>query len=322
MPLELATPRWAAVALLVLLPLAAMVLMSGRARRVRRVLGLADPRRTSTVAAVVAIAVLAALLAAAAAQPVVAAKETALVRTDAQVFVVLDTSRSMLARAALSEPARIDRARELAVRLRRAVPNVPTGLASLTDRLLPHAFPTTDSTVFRATLARSLGVGRPPPRELQRHATTFEPLENVVRGNLFSPALARRVLVVLTDGEARETSAQALRASLRPARPLTILFVRFWDARERVFGPDGREEPAYQPDTASGRALAEFAAALGARVFDEADPDAVEDALRRAVGDGRLVRAERREQPRALAPYFAAAAFVPLVFLLWTRNRA
>ncbi|MBD0328715.1 MAG: VWA domain-containing protein [Thermoleophilia bacterium] len=313
----------ALVALAVALPLAALAAMSARARRVRAVLGLPAPRRLAAAPAVVATCALAALLAVAAAQPVVAAPQPTFVRSDVEALFVVDTSRSMLARPRAGAPARIDRARVLARRLRREIPDVRVGLASLTDRLLPHAFPTADPDVFRAALERSVGVGRPPPQELRRHATIFTPLESVVTGNLFRAGIARRALVVLTDGEARELGTVGeLRAALRPARPLAILFVRVRAPDERVFRRDGRPEAAYRADPTTGRALAEFTATLGAELFAEREADAAAAALRRAVGTGPRQAAGEREQPRSLASHAAAAALLPLLFLLWTRNRA
>ena len=38
------------------------------------------------------------------------------------------------------------------------------GIASLTDRVLPHLFPSTDVDVFEATIERSMAIERPPPR--------------------------------------------------------------------------------------------------------------------------------------------------------------
>jgi hypothetical protein len=128
---------------------------------------------------------------------------------------------------------------------------------------------------------------------------------------------------VLTDGEARPSSADDLRSALAPAQPLSIVFVRFWDQRERVFRRGtGEEEEAYLPEATSGRALADFARVLGAHVFDEHHLAQAASVLERALGKGPRTEAKDSDQPLALAPYFAAAAFVPLLFLLWTRNRA
>ena len=83
------------------------------------------------------------------------------VRTDAEAFVVLDVSRSMLAQSSLTRPQRIERAKAAAIELRRGLPDVRVGVASLTDRVLPHLFPSADEKVFEATsTARSRSSAR------------------------------------------------------------------------------------------------------------------------------------------------------------------
>ena len=61
-----------------------------------------------------------------------------------EVVVVLDTSRSMLASASPGAPTRFERAVGFGAALRSRVGDVPFGLASFTDRVLPHLFPTLD----------------------------------------------------------------------------------------------------------------------------------------------------------------------------------
>src|SRR4029077_1192606 len=88
------------------------------------------------------------LLGLAAAQPVVASPHRSTVRRDADVFVVLDTSRSMLASRAPATPTRFDRARAIARGLDKALPAAAVGIASMTDRVLPHLFPTVNRADF------------------------------------------------------------------------------------------------------------------------------------------------------------------------------
>ena len=80
--------------------------------------------------------------------------------TDAEAFVVIDTSRSMLARSSPRSTIRYARARAAALRFRDAFADVPVGIASFTDRVLPHLFPSADDDVFVATL-RALDRDRP-----------------------------------------------------------------------------------------------------------------------------------------------------------------
>ena len=73
---------------------------------------------------------LAGLFALAAMQPVLELGRERAEREDAELYVVFDTSRSMLAAAAPGEPNRLARAEELALRLRARIPLVPVGIAS------------------------------------------------------------------------------------------------------------------------------------------------------------------------------------------------
>ena len=69
----------------------------------------------------------------------------------------------MLAAAAPGEPNRLDRAEDLALQLRRRIPLVRVGIASFTDRVLPHLLPTADEHAFGATVDRTIAIEQPPP---------------------------------------------------------------------------------------------------------------------------------------------------------------
>ena len=103
------------------------------------------------------------LLGLAAAQPLVERTSDRKVRSDAEAYVVLDVTRSMLARPSLRGQMRIERAKRAAEQLRASLPDVKVGVASITNRVLPHLFPSADQDVFRATLSKALGVDRPAP---------------------------------------------------------------------------------------------------------------------------------------------------------------
>jgi hypothetical protein len=170
------SPKGALIALGVVLPLAALVLVARRGGRLRAALAVPRASGWRLTVPTLAAAAVAALFGVAAAQPV-AEQETALeVRTDAEAYVVIDISRSMLARSGLGGTMRLARAKAAAVKLRSALPDIPVGVASLTDRVLPHLFPSADADTFRATVALSLGIEQPPPRSsLITTATPWEP---------------------------------------------------------------------------------------------------------------------------------------------------
>lgn len=319
--LTFASPTWALVGLLGALPLAALLLTERRATRVRSVLRLQRPATIAALTPAVALAVAAALVATAAAQPVLVVRDRQLVRSDAELYVVVDTSRSMLAAAEAGAPTRFERARGIAAALRRSFPDLPMGLASMTDRALVHLFPTTDAPAYAATVQRAMGVDRPPPRVASRRATKLSAVGEMAVWNYFSPALKTRIIVLLTDGEGQSSDPQDLRETLRDGVPASFAFVQVWGEGEQVFGPNGAE-PGYAADPASKELLERVARAVGSRVFRERNVEGLTREVASRLPPPVRTDVGARERPRPLAPWAAAAAFVPLAFLLRRRNRA
>ena len=95
--LEFLTPLGGLLALTAIVPAAALALASRREHRGTRALGLPLPPRTRRLPLVLAVAAVPALLGLAATQPVLRSTTAVELRTDAEVFFVIDTSRSMLA---------------------------------------------------------------------------------------------------------------------------------------------------------------------------------------------------------------------------------
>ena len=218
-------------------------------------LGLAEPPgrgRPGTIAAVVCAL---ALLGLAAAQPAIRSTTGLQVRTDAEAIYVVDTSRSMLAAATPRSPTRIKRARAAAVKLRRSLEDVPSGVATLTDRVLPDLFPDARPDVFERTVDGAVRVDNPPPQTDAPTATSLGALSVLGTQNFFSPSARHRLVVVFTDGESRPYDLQATARALRRGPGVKTLFVHVGSPGEAVFGADGRPENGYHGDTSSGVAL-------------------------------------------------------------------
>jgi hypothetical protein len=306
--------------LAVLLPLAAFWRIRRRGTRVRAALGLAPPPRRSGVLALAAIVLLAALVGAASAQPVLVDSQPRYVREDAEAYFVVDITRSMLASAGPAAATRLERARVFAERVRAAVPDVPAGIASFTNRLVPHVFPTHNIALFGSGLRRSIAIERPAPdRSDQALVTAFDSLAPLQTHNFFSPRADRRVAVVLTDGETRPVSPATLRA-LRARPRIDLLIVRFWSEEERIHRPRLEIDAQYQTDPGSTATLAAFADAVGAQVYSEDDAGAVARELRRRLGRGEPVVAGEEVSARPLTAWAVGLALVPLAFLLVRRN--
>lgn len=329
MSLEFLTPTGALLALVVLVPLAAFLAVSRHATRVRQALGVPELATDARVVPLAAVVAIGALLGLAAAQPLVERSSTQEVRSDAEAYVVLDVSRSMLAREGLQGTMRIDRAKAAAEELRASLPDVPVGIASLTNRVLPHLFPSANEDVFRATLDKAVGIERPAPgtgfviapgQVNSRNATTFGALAALGTQGFFTPGVEHRVVVVLTDGESTDVSAQQVGESFRRAG-IDAVFLQLWGARERVF-TNGAAEPQYRPFPEARSVLETLAAATGGSVFDEQGLAGAERKVHDEIGTGTTQRAEDHRGRRVpLAPYLAVAAFLPLGVLLWRRDR-
>ena len=177
------TPLAALVALLGVVPLVAFCAGSVGPRSGRRALR----GRRAAAGTLHAALVAAPLLGLAAAQPVIDRGGSTEVRSDAEVLFVLDTSRSMAAAPERAGATRFERAQAIADGVS-PLSDVPAGIASLTDRTLPHLFPVADLATFRGTLERSLGIQRPPPgRSHTVRATDLSALAAVAEHEYFSP---------------------------------------------------------------------------------------------------------------------------------------
>lgn len=315
------TPAAALVALGVLVPLAALVLVARRAGRLRSDLGLSRAPRRRLTLPVAAATVLAGLVGLAVAQPVAQQETEVDVRLDAEVYVVLDVTRSMLASSGVSGATRLARAKDLAVVLRSGLPGVRVGVASLTDRVLPHLFPSADEDAYRTTVDLAVDIERPPPRSsFLTTATSFDALADLPGQRFYSPGAERRVVVVFTDGESQSiNSGRIARLFARPPG-IHAVFVQLWREDERVYTRGG-PEPQYRPDPGAREALEGLAGAVGGRAFSEGEiGDAARD-VRSYLADGPTAKEDRRRERTALAPYVLLAAVLPLGVLLWRRDR-
>jgi hypothetical protein len=312
------TPLDTLFALAVALPCAALVLTERTSSRIRRALSLPHPRKRTVLPVAVALVLLTSLVAVAAAQPVVVRAQLVNERADAQAFFVFDTSLSMQASAGPGQLTRLARAKRLALRLRATLPDVPIGIASMTDRTLPNLMPTTDAALFARTLSQSVAVDRPPPSQAyhRKRATSFQALVPLVESNLYSQGVEHRLLVVFTDGEASPLSPYV---NVTLQRRVTPLFVHVWRNGEQIYRA-GRADPHYASDPESTHALEQLASIAGERVYSERQLSKVSRAMRATVGFGGTRTHIDAYARVALAPWFVLAGGVPLAFLLWRRN--
>lgn len=315
------TPLAALVFLLVAVPLGAFALLERRTRRVSRVLNLTPPPLSSRPGIPVAIAAVAALLAFAAAQPVVAGTQKRAGRSDAEVYLLFDSSKSMLAKPNFASPTRLARAKDLAEHLRQSLADVPVGIASLTDRTLPYLFPTLDAQVFASTLQDSIGIERPPPTGTEQLATDFSEFGAIGVNNYFKPDVSKRLLVIFSDGESRQFDERQLTQKLR-TNHVRVLFVHLWRPDDKIFLTPKAQDPGYRPDPASRLAAQQVAAAGDGEVIHAGDGAALASAAKDILGSGPKTTVREQRTRVSLAPYVALSALLPLSFLLYRRNFA
>jgi hypothetical protein len=320
MSIDFLTPEAVLLAVGALIPIVFLLDGERRADFVRFALGLGQPdarHRRLLLGSIVAVG---ALLGIAAAQPVLSLKTGAESRQDAEVWFVMDTSRSMLASDSLRSPTRFDRAKHDAIEIRRDLSDVPSGVASLTDRLLPHVFPTSDAGVFGAVIDRVVGIDRPPPASFNVTATTLGSLSALANRNFYERAVTNRVAIVFTDAESRPFSSASIGRIFRRPPGIHVVFVRYGNTGERVFTLAGGAERGYTPDPNAPNTARVLAEATGGAVYDEGSTSGVVSTVRKMIGSGdtSVDSDDRRDVP--LAPYSVAVAFLPLGLVLWRRN--
>ncbi len=311
------TPLGGLAVLAVILPLLAYAFGSRRVGRVRSALGLERPSRAHEWVFVAALAAVPLLLALVAMQPAWRTSHAHRVRSDAQAYVVIDTSRSMLASARPGSPTRLARAKADAIAIRDALPDVAVGVGTMTDRVLPNLLPSPNVRSFAATVRQAIGIEQPPPANAEVTASTLDALSTIAGGGTFSPSAHRRAVVVLTDGESRPFDPASVAASLGSTK---LVLVHVWGSREAVFKPDGTPEGAYRPNPASGAALTSLANATGGSVFGEGQAGAAAKAVRQALGSGPTERLGLEPHTRPLGRFAGLLALLPLGFVLWRRN--
>jgi hypothetical protein len=318
MDVSFLTPAAFLFGLLALVPLAVFVGRRRRVDRIRAALGLSAPASRSWLALAVSLAAVPVIVGVAAAQPVITSARTVPQRSDVEVFVVVDTSRSMLASSGPGEPTRFRRAQEDVIALQEQLRDIPLGLASFTDRVLPHLFPTVDQRVFRETTREALGVERPPPStSFGTNVTDLDALGALPTLAFFKPAITKRAMVVFTDGESQGTDSLATDFAAEPK--IDVTFVRMGEPSERIY-ESGVPEAGYVPLADAAGILAAAATTVEGRVFEEGQVSEVAAAVRGALGTG-ATRPRRIEGNRqALMPYVALLTIIPLGFVLYRRN--
>jgi hypothetical protein len=285
-----------------------------RADRVGEVLGEVS-RRTGEASSLISLVAIPVLLAIAASQPAIEQTTTRNAISNAEIYAVLDTSRSMQASTGAHSATRLQRAIDEVGRISDALPNFRFGIASLTDRLLPYLFPTSDRRLLAATLASSVGIDTPPPTFVYGRATSLSGLASLATAGYYTAD--QRVAIVLTDGETRPVSSR-LATTLKRAK-IHLIFVHIWKPTERIYLAGGTSYPGYRPDPTSAQTLNRLAVLTNGTVVSDGNPQQVVQAVNakiRSQGRTRFVRIEDRSRV-SLGKWIILSVVIPMTLLVW-----
>jgi hypothetical protein len=309
--LVLLTPWAALVGLAFLAPIAALALRTHREERLRRRLDLTSPGWTRTAARLAGLVAVAILVALAAAQPVVRNAGGEAMRTDAEMYLTLDVSRSMLAARSPRERTRLERAITFAEGMHRGLPELPTGVATITNRMMPLLFPIPDGRGVSLVLQHSVAIAQPAPARLSApRATQLGTMTLVANRTYFSRTAKHRALVVLSDFDTDDFGLSGTIAALRRSH-IEPFLVRIASHHERVFDDRGRPEPYVSRSTIAVSVLRH----AGWHAYEESELARAIGDVRAYVGTGPTRRSGVVESERQLAWVPALAALV-LVALL------
>lgn len=336
--LSFGTPLGGLIALAVTVPLAAEAVAAVRATRGRKLLGLGAPPPSSRLT-VVLIAAVAVLVALAASGPALSSHTERRVRTDAQAMFLFDISRSMLASSGVHAPDRLAQARAAAIDLRdHTIPDVPSGISTMTTIVLPHLFPTSDLAAFNSGVRDAVAIESPPPPALAIGfpGTAFSSLTPLRTQGYFAPQTKKRIVILLTDGESGPYDPQIVGESLvgsdetastlpnqsaaTPEPPISLVIIRIGGPSDRIYHPDGTIEAAYRPDPRAPEIATTLAEESHGYVFQSSQLGAATKALRRVLGSGPTVEDGTEQKTLALAPFAIIAAFAALVCIIVRRN--
>lgn len=276
------------------------------------------------------------LLGLAASQPAIVHTGVKHFRTDAQALFVFDVSGSMDAARGAHSPTRLQQAQAAAITLRNAIPDVPSGVATLTTQVLPELLPTNDAATFDSTVDRVIGIEEPPPPILSygSSGTSFDALAYVRTQGYFAPRAKHRVLVLLTDGESGPYDApqvaQALTASssayplsglaVQVDSPVSLVIVRLGGPSDRIYGQGGAIDSAYRPQPDASSLVSNLATLTQGAAFSGSQLGSAAKAMRHLLGAGHEVARGRKTTTLGLGRYLALAALLAAGLVVWRRN--
>jgi len=311
----------ALIALALLLPLAGFERVRvRRERRAARAVGLQPQPLWRALRNGVCAGIVIALAAFAASEPSLRQTKRVQLRADAEVYLFVDASASMLASASSHSPTRLQQARAAsAVFAQGLPPDLPLGAGALPQSPLPLTAPTGDRQLFLAAIDHLTTPGSLPEHLYGgRTATDFSNLSTLTSTQFFLPKTKRRIVVVLSDAEGPSFDTASTVSTLKHAH-IRLVFVRFGSSSDRIWLHRPGQNPVidtnFEPDVSDLGEVRLLAGETGGGFYDQRSISQAIDKVDRLAGHG----PDRPAVPLSLyadslGPYALLAA---LPFLAW-----
>jgi hypothetical protein len=291
-----------------------------RERRAARAVGLQPQRLWRALRNGVCAGIVIALTAFAASEPSLQRTTRVQLRADAEVYLFVDSSASMLASASSKSPTRLQQARSAGADFARDLPaDLPLGAGALPQAPLPLTAPNGDRQLFLTAIDNMTTPGSLPEHLYGgRTATDFSNLTTLTSTHFFLPKTRRRIVVVLSDSEGPSFDTASTAGSLKRAH-IHLVFVRFGSPQDRIWLHPQRRRPImdtkYVPDLSDLGEVHLLAGETGGAFYEQRDIGQAVDKVDRLAGHG----PDRSSEPLSLyadslGPYVLLAA---LPFLAW-----
>ena len=311
----------ALVALLLLAPLAWFETRRiRRERRAARAVRLEPQRVWRAAERAVCAGAVVALAAFAASEPSLRQSTRVHLRADAEAYLYVDASGSMLAAASPSAPTRLQLARNAAERFAQELPaDLPLGAGALPESPLPLTVPIGDRQLFIAAINRMTTPGTLPELYYAgRTATNFANLTYLTSARFFRKGTTRKIVVILTDAEGPAFDSTSVVADLQKAH-IKLVVVRFGSSRDRIWERAHNGSPVanskFVSDLSDLGELRLLASETGGAFYNPNQVAAAIGKVERLAGHGPDRPAQRLSlYADALGPYAVLAA---LPFIAW-----
>jgi len=291
-----------------------------RERRAARAVGLEPQQIWRAAERAVCAAIVVVLAVFAASEPSRRQTTRVQLRADAEAYLYVDSSGSMLASASASAPTRLRQARAAAAKFAQELPaDLPLGAGAFPESPLPLTMPIGDRQLFITTINRQTVPGSLP--ELYYGgvtATNFANLSYLTSARFFLPTTTRRIVILLTDAEGPSFDSTAVVTALKTAH-IKLVVVRFGSPHDHVWLEAPHRAPVTDPrfvsDLSDLGEMRLLSTETGGGFYNASQLGAAIAKVDRLAGHGR----DRPAEPLSLyadslGPYAVLAA---LPFLAW-----